>query len=59
MHSHLPRYVRQHFMAIFEFHPKHCIGQGLKNPTFNLYCFLFSHTFSILSDDLNSIIPLT
>jgi hypothetical protein len=46
MHPHFAGYVRQYFMPVFQFYPKHGIWQGLENPTFNFYCFLFGHTFS-------------
>jgi len=33
----------QNTMAVFQFHPKHGIGQGFNHPTFNLYRFFFRH----------------
>ena len=31
MHTHLPGYMRQHFVAIFEFDTKHRVGQRFNN----------------------------
>ena len=34
VHSHLSGDMRQNFVAVLEFHPKHCVRQGLEDRSF-------------------------
>ena len=43
VHPHLPGYMGQNAVTVFQFHSKHGIGQGLNHPAFNLYRLFFRH----------------
>lgn len=43
VHPHLPGYMGQNAVTVFQFHPKHGVGQGLNHPAFNLYRLFFRH----------------
>ena len=41
MHAHLSRDVREHFVAIFQFDPKHGVGERLHDGAFQYDCVFF------------------
>lgn len=46
MHAHLPGYMTQYNMAIFQFHPEIGIGQILENLTLHLDDVFLAHPLS-------------